>query len=125
MSPRPGAVSYATGLALGAASSGAPLILSTAAVPPKHRVTVALGDRVLEAQVLTTALLERSTEAPRAGEDRGKVGMVGVWWVCSGCCGCGCVMGVVGVDVVDVVDGDDGGDSCFCCFVVAVGSLHW
>jgi hypothetical protein len=57
-------VTYATGLAFGADRFGAePLILSTCPVPPNHAVAVALQGRVLEAQVVANATVERSTEA--------------------------------------------------------------
>lgn len=63
-----GTVTYATGLAFGA---GAPLILSTCIVPPNHAVAVALQGRVLEAQVVANATVERSTEAFSSLASRG------------------------------------------------------
>lgn len=67
-----GTVTYATGLAFGADRFGAePLILSTCPVPPNHAVAVALQGRVLEAQVVANATVERSTEAFSSLASRG------------------------------------------------------
>ena len=52
-------MTYATGLAFGAA----PWILSTCPVPPNHAVALAWQGRVLEAQVIAKATVERSTKA--------------------------------------------------------------